>query len=67
MPTPFDFEQKFEKKIKAHKNLYTAPSCVTDLKYQGNVQEIWTFSQFLVKPVFFGKTEVYHASILAKF
>jgi HSP90 family molecular chaperone len=40
------------KKIKAHKNLYTTPSCVTDLKYQGNVQEIRTFSQFLEKPVF---------------
>jgi hypothetical protein len=52
--TPLDFEQKF----KPHKNLYTLPLCITDPKYGGHGQEIWSLGQFSPQTsVFLGKTE----------
>jgi hypothetical protein len=41
-----DFEPKFEI-FKTHKNIYTSPLYIIDLKYGSHGQEIRSFSQFL--------------------
>jgi hypothetical protein len=41
-----DFERIFDLK-KTRKNSYMIPLCITNLKYGGHGQEIWSFSLFL--------------------
>jgi hypothetical protein len=44
-----DFEQKMIF-LKTHKNSYTGPFYITDLKYGGHDHELQCFGQFLPQP-----------------